>query len=805
MAIAVEPQASTDTARRVPGTEIHRRVKIERASYLAAATAVAVTPQMYSGPWAVLGGFAAVTATGLWIYTRAEAVFRRKSTDQTADQQQNPEQEPDFVGLLRTAQRTLPWLGFASSYLADVLHPGTSWWEWAAPVLWGAVMGWLAPVTRSAGLVPEALPLPEAAPAADPQQAGPPSDYPGFLDWVWQRAQLAPGTRITKVRQYRAGAPDFEAVIVAQAGRAVPALTERALAAAFDVPEGTAQVAPIPGSGPGRMRLRVTPTVQAAVGKPRSVVELWDTRIGCPGGAATGMRVIDHRVDEDRIVLLVRAQEGSLIKLPQVEIARALGMQDTDLLMIETDGLGDGVVSIYQKHPLLDIREATADDLVMDEDGRIQLGLRHDGRPARIPLYDPTLGAITDLFVGAPGAGKSVALNTILAAERINGIVSIVADAQNGMSLPEANGRVYHFGSGIAAVGATLAAAYMVAVYREQVSSANGWGGFEINSPWALANISLDELNLILSDDSDVPDIFKTWIVGLVAKFQSTGRKMGMGLRFAAQSIHLADLGNKAKIRSNAKNGTVWLGRTNSSTTQHMATDGVIPAGIAIAPIPRYFRNGANRIRAAWLGKEVKTGPTTAGMAWNIQGGEVFLGRVFKAVKQNRTFPGLIALYESAPIPGFTPEEDAIFRQAYAEALPLAQALLEGDDGSSGAGELDEFGDGDGGGGGGRRKAKGKSKPRLSRSNARSAALPPPPPQALPERILGVLALAEGQQMKIKDIRAALPDTNPTSVGNALTALRGQGLVAPVSNGIWQLTVDVDLDMLGLGDGSDDD
>jgi hypothetical protein len=780
MATAVQPQ-STDAARRVPGAEIHRRVKIERASYLAASTAVAVAPQLYHGPWATLGGISTLAATGLWLYTRAEAAFRAPADDG----QQPVEQQRHFVGLLRACQRALPILGYAGSYLANVLRPGISWWELLAPAAWGVLMGLWAPITRSAGLVPEALPLPQPAPApGQPLPAGPPSDYPGFLDWVWQRSQLAPGTRITKVRQFKAGAPDFEAVIVAQAGRAVPTLAPRSLAAAFDVPEGTAQVVPIEGSGPGRMLLRVTPTVQAAVTKPRSVVDLWNTRVGCPGGAAPGMHVIDHRVDDDRIVLLVRAQEGSLIKLPQVEIARALGMQDTDLLMIETDGLGDGVVSIYAKHPLLDIREATAEDLVMDEDGRIQLGLRHDGRPARVPLWDPTLGAITDLFVGAPGAGKSVALNTILAAERINGIVSIVADAQNGMSLPEANGRVYHFGSGIAAVGATLAAAYMVAVYREQVSSANGWGGFEINSPWALANISLDELNLILSDDSDCPDIFKTWIVGLVAKFQSTGRKMGLGLRFAAQSIHLADLGNKAKIRSNAKNGTVWLGRTNSSTTQAMATDGVVPAGITIAPIPRYFRNGANRIRAAWLGQEIKTGPTTAGMAWTIQGGEVFLMRVFKAVKINRTFPGLINLYESAPIPRLTPEEDAIFQQAYAEALPLAEALLEGDDGSGG----DEFGDGSEGGG--RRKSKGK--PRIGRSS-RAAAVPPPPPQALPERILGVLALADGQQMKIKDIRAALPDANPTSVGNALTALRGQGLVAPVSNGVWQLTVEVDL------------
>lgn len=766
MATAVQPETTPDTARRVPGTEIHRRVRLERASYLAAATAVAIGPQLYTGPWATVGGIATVTGTGLWLYSRTEAAVRAE--------------QPDHVGLLRACQRALPLLGFAASYLLDVLHPGTAWWELAAPASWGTLMGWLAPLTRSAGLVPEAVPLPQqgtdpAQPAGPP---GPPRDYPGFLDWIWQRAELAPGTRLIRVHQFKAGHPDFEAVIVAQAGRAVPSLTPRALAAAFDVPEGTAAVTPVPGSGPGRMQLRVTPTVLAAVPKPRSVVELWAAKVACPGGAAPGMQVIDHRVEDGRIALRVRAEEGSLIHLPQAEIARALGIKDTDLLMIETDGLGDGVVSVYQEHPLLDIREATPEDLVMDEDGRIQHGLRHDGRPARTPLYDPVLGAITDLFVGAPGAGKSVALNTLLAAERINGIVSIVADAQNGMSLPEANGRVYQFGSGIAAVAATLAAAYAVAVYREEVSSANGWGGFELNDPWPLANISLDELNLILSDDSDVPDAFKVWVVGLIAKFQSTGRKMGMGLRFAAQSIHLADLGNKAKVRSNAKNGTVWLGRTNSSTTQHMATDGVIPAGVTIDPIPRYFGSGAGRINAAWLGKDEKAGPRTAGMAWVIQGGSVFLMRVFKAVKENKTFPGLIALYESAPIPRLTPEEDAIFQQAYAEALPLAQELLEGGGGEDEAGKK------------GNSKAKGPG--RLRFGAGRSAA-PPVPVKALPERILGVLALADGQQMKIKEIRAALPDANPTSVGNAMTALRGQGLVTPVSNGVWALAVEVDL------------
>ncbi|MEK8175063.1 hypothetical protein NKH77_56195 [Streptomyces sp. M19] len=102
--------------------------------------------------------------------------------------------------------------------------------------------------------------------------------------------------------------------------------------------------------------------------------------------------------------------------------------------MIETDGLAHAVVTVYREHPLINIREATAEDLTMGPDGRIAVGLRHDGRPFKMPLYDPEMGALTDLVVGAMGSGKSVFLLTVLIAERLSGVVSLVADAQSGMS-----------------------------------------------------------------------------------------------------------------------------------------------------------------------------------------------------------------------------------------------------------------------------------------------------------------------------------------------------------------------------------
>ncbi len=234
-----------------------------------------------------------------------------------------------------------------------------------------------------------------------------------------------------------------------------------------------------------------------------------------------------------------------------------------------------------------------------------------------------------------------------------------------------------------------------------------------------------------------------------------------MGIRFAAQAIHLADLGDKDKIRANAKNGTVWLGRTNSSTTNHMATDGVIPPGVTLEPIRPNFQTGSD-IDAAFTGREAAKGPRTAGMANMIQGGSVFLSRTFNARKENKTYPGLIALYESAPIPALTPPEHDIFARAYAKWLPHAEALLAGDldtgteDGDAAYREfIDDEDD-------------------------------TPSIGSIKDRILDVLA--DGRPWAIRDVRKRLDDVAAGSVNNAMQELREGGHVATTGGrGTYQL------------------
>lgn len=746
--------APADGPRYVPAHRIHRRRRLEQAIYGATTLGLTVAPDSphywpvhLSAAGIAIGGFS-------WLWGKWEH-----------------EGEPGGLRFWQACQRALPWLSGAGVYLTDFLHPGTPWWETALAAGWGLTMAATTPYTSSLNLH---IFIPATDTGTDGQQAAlettvqpaASATYAEYRAHQWAGARTTGDTILTTITPYQDGRPDFWAIAIAPAGEMVPDLNDKTLAAVFDLPVGTVTLSLIEGSGPGRKLLQARPTLDAAHQAAQDPLQrLFTERLARPGGGADGMHLVDKLSEPNRIAFLVTAPDDQFIQLDQKKIARSLNYKDTSLVMIETDGLADGVVSVYKNHPLLTVREATVEDLTMDADGTIALGLRPDGRQARIPLYDPTMGAITDLFVGAPGAGKSVTLLHVIAAERINGIVSIVADAQDGMSLPEVDGRVYHFGKGIAATAATLAASNDLGKYREKISAANGWGSFEPGSPWRISNDTLDELNRILSADSTVPRAFRKWVTGLVGDNQATGRKLGKGIRFAAQSIHLADLGDKDRIRANAKNGTVWGGRTNSSTTQHMMTDGVLPPGVHLEPIPRYFKTGnGSDVKAAFHGQEAKNGPITAGMANIIQGGQVFLARTWYARKENKTYPGLIALMESAPIPRLTPDEDRVFQESYARWLEHAEALLAGDDETESTGGADYS----------------QTGPAFDDEDDDQ-----PSTGSIKDRILDLLT--DGP-MALKDIRKRMTDVAPGSVNNAMTALCETGHAQPAGGrGIYQL------------------
>ncbi|MDW4917383.1 hypothetical protein [Streptomyces californicus] len=751
------------TTKSVPSHVLYRRVLAERTSYAVTAAGMAVGPQLNDSAWSYLASGGIGLGTLAWLYAKT------KNTDQGQG-----------LSAIVRAQRAIPFLTAAGTYVANLITPGFNWWEIVAPAAWAGLMGWMAPLTRSASLVLELTD--HQAPTGIAREL----TYTEFLAAKWAQA-TGDGTRLVSIAPYRADRPDFEAVVVAQAGKAVPTFTEVQLAAAFDFPVGTVRMRPVQGSGPGRMRLVARPTSEDTEAVAEGVRGLWETAVAAPGKAAPGVDLIDHRTEKDRIVLLVASPPGKTIYLPHTAICSAFGIDDPSRLVIETDGIRMGVVSIYKTNPLMKVRKATVDDLTMDAKGRITIGVCHDGKPARMRLWDPGQGALRGITAGVTGAGKSVLQNLILAGEKRSGVVSWVGDVQGGMSLPEAEGRVDWFAKGPVETLLMLTAAHAVMKYRERISNEMGRGDFALGRPWPLINITLDEINRLLSHPDEA---MRKATAYLIADIQKTGRKVGIGIRLAVQSLHLKDLGDDDAIRQQGKVGALFLMRTASSSTKEMGLDGIAPAGFQMENIPaRIYENG--QIEALFSGADDEDGESTAGMAYMFLDGRAKFMRTFFAEKVDGVYPDLIALYGEEPANGLTPGEAAAAQakvglydlrhtNPYADCDTLAQAFSDAP-GSTPAAATPAPATGTNGGDGGD----------TSTAPAPFADIPfgldndPGEEPGLQDQILELLA---GGPKPLKELRAALPDFQPSSVSNACSQLKAKGLATTRKRGVWQLT-----------------
>ncbi|MEU9594402.1 helix-turn-helix domain-containing protein [Streptomyces sp. NPDC048193] len=754
--------SAADTTKRVPGHVIYRRVLAERTSYALASAGMAVGPQLDDSAWSYLASGGIGLGTLAWLYAKT------KDPDQGLD-------------MLTRAQRAIPFLTAAGTYVANLITPGFNWWEVVAPAAWAGLMGWMAPLTRSAGLVLELTEHQEQHSAGP----GEPLTYTEFLAAKWAQA-TGDGTRLVSIAPFRADRPDFEAVVVAQAGKAVPTFTEVQLAAAFDFPVGTVKMRPIHGSGPGRMRLVARPTTEDTERTAEGLRGLWESAVSAPGGAAPGVDLIDYRSEPHRIVLLVASPPGKEIRLPHTAICSAFGIDDPSRLVIETDGIRQGVVSVYKTNPLMKVRKATVEDLTMDAKGRITIGVCHDGKPARMRLWDPGQGALRGITAGVTGAGKSVLQNLILAGEKRSGVVSWVGDVQGGMSLPEAEGRVDWFAKGPVETLFMLTAAHAVMKYRERISNEMGRGDFALGRPWPLINITLDEINRLLSHPDEA---MRKATAYLIADIQKTGRKVGIGIRLAVQSLHLKDLGDDDAIRQQGKVGALFLMRTASSSTKEMGLDGIAPAGFQMENIPaRIYENG--QIEALFSGKDDEDGESTAGMAYMFLDGRAKFMRTFFAEKVDGVYPDLIALYGDAPANGLTAgEADAAQAGAavygmrhsnpYADCDTIAQAMAKtpGSEPMAGTPAPESTSDS------GEASAPAATEAPFGIPFGDSGPDIGEEP-GLQDQILDLLA--DGPK-HLKDLRAALPGFQPSSVSNACSQLKAKGLAKSLKRGVWQL------------------
>ncbi|WP_331738610.1 hypothetical protein [Embleya sp. NBC_00896] len=309
--------------------------------------------------------------------------------------------------------------------------------------------------------------------------------------------------------------------------------------------------------------------------------------------AARGTVLLDVRhgsTGADGIEMMVEAR-GNVFTSDPLRLRAALGVEDPACLTVETDGLSRALVTVYDRPPLEHTPHADGEALVMDADGRITVGVHHDGHPARIRPYVPGSGARNSVSVGAMRSGLSTALRLRLAGEQHSGIVSWVADLRSGQS---PLGTKEHFDWPASTTsGAILMLQSALAVVEERAHrrAAIGAGPFFVDAPDPLIQVHLIGADRLLAYDAP----YRNAAARLVTRIARIGPDVGVGINLAVKTGHIGDFGGPSTLRTVLENGEMVLLRWVGNRPPGIVDD-VLPDGARLTAIP--VRGGRPRLHS---------------------------------------------------------------------------------------------------------------------------------------------------------------------------------------------------------------
>ncbi|WRZ96407.1 hypothetical protein OHB54_46520 (plasmid) [Streptomyces sp. NBC_01007] len=695
------------------------RAKTELAAYGASTAALAVLPNMELLP--AHASVAAISGVSTWwLYRRVKA--------------------GDFRKTVRSGQRLLGPLTGSAVYTAAAIAPGNSWWEIPLALGWGALMSAWLPASRSTWTPPGNL------------TAVYPSGFAGLVMRLWDQHDVAPGTRLENVQQIvSVSHPDFSCDIVAPQGKPVGRINADTIAACFGVPTLAVSLRESE-HGPGRIRLTVAPTQEAG----RSIDDLWSALISRPGGAIPGSTIV--RVERQpaqgqlpaRGMILAAVEPGEVARVNYDQLCSAFGVKAEEMrLVVESRG-NEVLVTLYEAAPLRVARRATRELLTLDAYGRYTLGTAHDGSDAKVHMRSAS-GTFHGFLVGVTGSGKTVSLALMCAAWALAGMASWVTSARPDAQMSAVGRHVDRQGSGAIFTWWLLKAAVALMDIRGQMNEEAGHD-YSPHSPYPALTLVLDEFNSLVGDD-----LFGDDIAQMTDVLAREGRKFGIGVIFAGQSLNLDKLGGSSSLRDQVQGGIGVVLRITGGIAARQATGG-LAGDTDLAPVPD--RLGAHMsLMDRMLGTATDVpGETTQGMGHTVTGSDATMMRT---------------LYVHLPDDGSPDGLDEIFPESGAINTLTDREI----DALSAAGLWHEWtmppptgkeDDGDGGGG------------------AFIGSFTPPPQVRKPKKTTvkdKILAVVD-HQMTAKEIRGQV-DAAAGTIRNALSDLVADGFLKQVDHGLY--------------------
>ncbi|MGA4902582.1 DNA translocase FtsK [Streptomyces griseoincarnatus] len=701
------------------------RAKAEMAAYGASAAALSYVPSMELLPAHATA--AAISGGCVWW------LYRKVKTR-------------DFRRTIRTAQRVLGPVTGGAVYAAAAIVPGHSWWEPVTALAWGGLMSAALPITRSTWTPP------------DTTAAAYPPGFRGLVMQMWDTAEVAPGTWLENIEQtIDAAHPDFTAHVVAPAGKPVPRIDLVDVAACFGYPVGCVTLDEIPGTGPGSLRLTVAPTTRRGGG---SIEEMWAGKVARPGGAIPGSEIV--RVEQlpargdlpARGMILAQVDAGEVARINHAQLCSAFGVEPEELRLVAEARGREALVTLYESAPLKASRRATRELLTLDAYGRYTIGTAHDGSDAKVHMQSAA-GTLHGFLVGVTGSGKTVTLALMCAAWALAGLANWVTSARPDAQMSAVGRHIDRQSAGPVFTWWMLKAAIALMDIRGDINAEVGHD-FSAHSPYPGLVLVLDEFNSLVGDDALGDEI--AHMTDVLAR---EGRKFGIGIVFAGQSLNLSKLGGEASLRDQVQGGIGVVLRIASSSggiAARQATGG-LAGDVDLADIPDRFNASSSLLDRMHGVLDDVPGDPTHGVGHTVTGsGATMMRSLYVHLPKDGSPDGLGDIF---------PADGSINCLTDREIDALTELGLWHD---------------------------WTTPPPTGKDDGEGAVLPPqpsgigsfapPPAPPKPRTVKDKVLAAVDRQMTAKEIRAQV-DAAAGSVRNALSDLVTEGRLQQVDHGIY--------------------
>ncbi|GGX58491.1 chromosome segregation protein ParM [Streptomyces chartreusis] len=464
----------------------------------------------------------------------------------------------DEVGAGRKILRWSPLVMAAAIDVAARHTPG--WGPWCLDAIlatgWAAAGLLVMPFSRHTRrnhrpAVDAPAPAPRREPALEPSPVQPDDGADAFTRQVrrlWENRGMPGRTVVVKAIPHPGMPHDLSVLVRAsEAGRPIAGLTDEVVAAAFGVDVTDVHIEEVVRQygregGPSWREVHVTPDANERRRKAPSARERWADRVGGAGGPIPGSEFVKEVRDSERKVTHYIAQVPDEMGEPRVNLHALAAVlktkYDEGRLFVTIDG-NEVLVSLWDTSPLAQVFPATRELLTPDKDGRWVTGYLGNGQPARNRVYTDR-GAAHGLFVAPSGGGKTQLMALNVAADALFGAVVWLATEAPDEKTAALGKHTDRYGVGALYMIRMLRALVALMEIRGEMPWEDGqlhdWDPYLPGCPYRMLSSYFDEFLSAARHG-----LYGAEIMELAEVVSVKGRKYGIGIKVAGQSIYVQD------------------------------------------------------------------------------------------------------------------------------------------------------------------------------------------------------------------------------------------------------------------------